>query len=107
MKLTIRLFAFLLYVPCTGVAQDLPSFVRITSDTVAHEHASTGGVSWVDFDGDGDYDLFVANGYDVSAEVAVPQTNWLYENRAGRFVALENRLSADSGFSSGSAWAWR
>lgn len=69
------------------------------------DRASTGGISCIDFDNDGDEDMFVTNGYDVSKNENTPQTNWLYENRNGTFVQLENKLSEDKGFSSGSAWA--
>ena len=69
------------------------------------ERASTGGISWVDFDNDGDDDAFVTNGYDVSASNPSPQTNWLYANNNGTFSRVENKLSQDQGFSSGSAWA--
>jgi hypothetical protein len=81
-------------------------FTRITDSPVATDAASTGGVSWADFDGDGDLDLFVTNGYDVSAEEAVPQKNRLYRNAGdGTFsVVSEGPLARDDGFSSGSTW---
>ncbi len=79
-------------------------FSRITTGPVATDRASTGGVSWVDYDGDGDLDLFVANGYDVSAEQSIPQPNRLYQNQgAGRLVSVPSPLE-EAGFSSGSAW---
>jgi hypothetical protein len=85
--------------------EQAPKFVLVTDTALMAERASTGGVTWVDFDGDGDDDAFVTNGYDVSAETAVPQTNVLYENVNGVLEPLDNELSAASGFSSGSAWA--
>lgn len=82
-----------------------PSFTRVTDDPLTTDRASTGGVTWADFDGDGDDDVFVANGYDVSADPPAPQMNQLYENTGGRFRPLPTSLSDDGSFSSGSAWA--
>jgi len=81
-------------------------FSRITTGPVATDAASTGGVSWVDFDADGDLDLFVTNGYDVSAENAEPQKNRLYRNDGGgTFTPVKSgALAEDDGFSSGSTW---
>ena len=50
-------------------------------------------------------DLFVTNGYDVSADPPAPQMNQLYENVGGRFRPFSSSLSDDASFSSGSAWA--
>ena len=86
-------------------AQAGPSFVLVADTELMVERASTGGITWVDFDGDGDDDAFVTNGYDVSNSPAVPQPNRLYENVDGHFVGLRNELAEDAGFSSGSAWA--
>jgi len=86
-------------------AQNDPRFVLVLQTPILEDRASTGGVTWIDFDGDGDDDIFVTNGYDVSASTAIPQGNRLYENVGGRFVRMRNRLSEDAGFSSGCAWA--
>ncbi len=80
-------------------------YKRIHNLTFNLNRASTGGISCIDFDNDGDEDLFVTNGYDVSSDMPVPQTNWLYENNNGTFTQLKNNLSDHEGFSSGSAWA--
>jgi hypothetical protein len=81
-------------------------FTRITDSAPATDAASTGGVSWVDFDGDGDLDLFVTNGYDVSAEEATAQKNRLYRNDGDGVLSVvtEGPLIEDDGFSSGSTW---
>ena len=82
------------------------AFERLTSGPVVTDRASTGGVSLVDYDGDGDPDLFVTNGYDVSAEAPEPQLNRLYRNDGGVFVPVtEGPLVEDQGYSSGSTWA--
>ena len=84
--------------PQTFVAVDLPP---VTSD-----RASTGGISFTDYDGDGDPDIYVTNGYDVSSPDPRPQANRFYENSHGRFVARAiTGLDDVEGFSSGSAWA--
>jgi len=82
-------------------------FRLVTTGPLVEERASTGGVSWVDFDGDGDEDVFVTNGYDVSAPTPSPQKNRLFRNDgAGQFTAVAGGpLAEDDGYSSGSTWA--
>ena len=87
------------------VSAGIPRFVLVPETPLMAERASTGGISWIDFDGDGDDDAFVTNGYDVSRTPAVPQPNRLYENVGGVLRPVRNQLSEGVGFSSGSAWA--
>ncbi|MFW6202650.1 MAG: CRTAC1 family protein, partial [Gemmatimonadota bacterium] len=79
-------------------------FTRVRGVPSAADRASTGGVSWVDYDGDGDEDLYVTNGYTVTEE-PTPEPNRLYRNDGGQLVPVETTpLTADSAFSSGSTW---
>jgi hypothetical protein len=81
-------------------------FVRVDAPPLTTDRASTGGVSFIDYDRDGDADLLVTNGYDVSSEEPAPQENVFYENAGGRFETREiGGLTDLDGFSSGSAWA--
>jgi hypothetical protein len=81
-------------------------FERLTAGPGVTDRASSGGVSVVDYDGDGDPDLYVTNGYDVSAEEPSPQLNRLYRNDGGTLVPVtEGPLVEDAGYSSGSTWA--
>ena len=82
------------------------AFDCLEIDGVTTDHASTGGVSWVDFDGDGDLDLFVTNGYDVSSPQPVSQPNRLYRNEGGGAFSrvTEGPLANSAGFSSGHTW---
>ena len=84
--------------PHLFVVADMPP---LTSD-----RASTGGISFTDYDGDGDADIYVTNGYDVSDPDPGPQANRFYQNSQGQFEArsIEGLTDVD-GFSSGSAWA--
>jgi hypothetical protein len=92
----------------SSLSQDdgAPSFTRVTAGALTQDRASTGGVSWVDFDDDGDLDLYVTNGYDVSAAEPSPQANRLYLNDGdGRFTSVTSGpLVSDSSYSSGSTW---
>ena len=81
-------------------------FVAVDLPPLTSDRASTGGVSFIDYDDDGDSDLFVTNGYDVSSQDPSPQTNRFYENSQGRYEARTvDGLTDMDGFSSGSAWA--
>jgi len=81
-------------------------FVHVDMPPLTSDRASTGGVSFTDFDGDGDADLFVTNGYDVSVADPAPQPNAFYENIEGSYVAQSfDGLTDLDGFSSGSTWA--
>jgi hypothetical protein len=81
-------------------------FVAVELPPLTSDRASTGGVSFTDFDGDGDADLFITNGYDVSSKEPAPQANRFYENVQGRFEARTiDGLTDLDGFSSGSTWA--
>lgn len=92
--------------PARPEGTEAPRFVRVTGGAPVADRASTGGVSWADADADGDADLFVTNGYDVTAAEPVQQGNRLYRNEGrGRLVPADGGpLPADSGFSSGSTW---
>lgn len=84
---------------------DTLTFTRIMTGPVATDRASSGGVAWIDFDGDGDPDLFVSNGYDVSSATRVPQDNRLYRNVGdGVFERVASDLDTN-GFTGSSTWA--
>ena len=81
-------------------------FVAVDMPPLTSDRASTGGISFVDYDSDGDPDIYVTNGYDVSSPEPGPQANLFYENSQGRFESRPIEGLADvEGFSSGSAWA--
>lgn len=81
-------------------------FVDVVLPPLTSDRASTGGVSFIDYDHDGDSDLFVTNGYDVSSQDPSPQANRFYENTQGRYEERTiDGLTDVDGFSSGSAWA--
>jgi hypothetical protein len=81
-----------------------PTFERIPVPGLTDHHASTGGVSWADIDGDGDHDLLVTNGYDVSAPPA-GQPNRLYRNDGGSLVLVTvGPLAESASISSAATW---
>ena len=88
------------------VASSPGLFVTANMPPLTSDRASTGGVSFADFDNDGDPDIYVTNGYDVSSPDPAPQSNRFYENVQGRFERREIHGLVDvEGFSSGSVWA--
>lgn len=96
-------FLVLLPYPHRALAQGL-HFTRLTEGPIPTDRASTGGIAWIDYDGDGDLDVFMTNGYDVSAESPVPQNNQLYRNEGnGQWTRVPTAL-AEGGFTASSAW---
>ncbi len=96
---------FLLQCSTTDKHNDL-RFEALPIKHLTSHHASTGGVSWIDYNQDGWMDLFIANGYDVRKNPPEPQPNYLYRNEGnGQLVLVEDSpLTAASGFSSAAAW---
>ena len=94
---------------CQPLQREAPGerqFIAVDLPPLSADRASTGGVSFTDHDGDGDADLYVTNGYDVSTQDPEPQANRFYENVGGDYAARSiDGLTDLDGFSSGSAWA--
>lgn len=74
------------------------SFTRLTSGDLVNDQGESRGASWADYDNDGDFDLFVANGQQ--------QANFLYQNQGnGAFVKITSgALVTEAASSQGSSW---
>ncbi len=72
-------------------AQTNPTFTKITTGPVATDYEDSWGCVWIDYDVDGDVDLFVANGLWVGN-----QTNALYRNDGnGIFTRMTAATAGD------------
>lgn len=105
-RLSILAWAASLFLDPASVAaqsSDALLFVPVEEGPHVNDPTSSGGALWLDADGDGDPDLFVPGGYDVSGSDPVPFPNRLYLNdgRGGFVVARASRLHEDQGYSSG------
>lgn len=65
----------LIAVLCGGLAAQ--NFTAITTGPLVSDGGRSGGLAWIDYDGDGRLDLYVANGN------LNPQANFLYRNLGG------------------------
>lgn len=103
---TLGLIGITVFGTGTPPPRSVVQFNRVTTGAAATDRASTGGVAWIDIDGDGDLDLFVTNGYDVSKRPTTPQADRLYLNdgRGHLTPAPSGPLSSDTAYSSGQAW---
>lgn len=74
------------------------SFTKETNSLVTTSGGNSHGSSFVDFDNDGDLDLYVSNDNE--------ENNFLYANDGGgTFTAIQNSITSDGGNSLGAAWA--
>ncbi len=75
-------------------------FTPVASPAIAGHVSFSTGATWVDFDGDGDLDLYVTTGF------AADINNVLYRNDAGSFVRVTGvPLVLDNSDSACSTWA--
>lgn len=82
-----------------GDSAQIGTFTRVLTSAVATDVMPSFACNWIDFDNDGDVDLFVANGN--------AQPNALYRNDGGLlFTRITNNvLATDAATSRAAAWA--
>jgi enediyne biosynthesis protein E4 len=75
-------------------------FTKITSGPMVNDGGDSRAVNWIDYDNDGDVDLFVTNGPQQG------QNNFFYENNGdGTFTKITNiAITQDGKASDGSSW---
>lgn len=71
-------------------------FTKITTSPFSNDIGDSSGASWIDYDGDGDLDLFVSNRNSA---------NYLYRNNGDGSFAKASAGSLTSNRSTGSSWA--
>ncbi len=81
----------------TGSAQ---IFTKITSGPMVNDGGDSRAVNWIDYDNDGDVDLFVTNGPQLG------ENNFFYENNGdGTFTKIDTiAIVMDDKASDGSSW---
>jgi hypothetical protein len=84
-------------------------FVDVSSETgVGSSGVTTLGATWVDFDGDGDVDLYLSNygRADMDNPESTGEPNQMFQNENGIFTDVTAQSSlGNPGHSSGSVWA--
>jgi hypothetical protein len=80
------------------------TFTRVDSSPVMEDYSYSVGSAWVDYDNDGDLDLYVASGWGPTSNTR--QVNLFYENDgSGNFTKVTDvAIVADSGWAYGCAW---
>jgi enediyne biosynthesis protein E4 len=75
-------------------------FTKITSEPMVNDGGDSRAVNWIDYDNDGDVDLFVTNGPQQG------ENNFFYENNGdGTFTKITNiAIAQDGKASDGSSW---
>ncbi|HSG99586.1 MAG TPA: FG-GAP-like repeat-containing protein, partial [candidate division Zixibacteria bacterium] len=79
------------------------TFTEVVAGDIVSDPSWSVGSSWIDYDNDGDLDMFVSNGYHT---VGAKQVDFLYSNNGdGTFAKVTGiELVSDSGWSYGHSW---
>ena len=74
------------------------AFEKVTNDPITNTSALAVGVSWADYDADGDFDVFIANNAN--------QADLFFQNNGdGSFTRKENKITQSDVRASSSGWA--
>ncbi|MBS0189725.1 MAG: CRTAC1 family protein [Phycisphaerales bacterium] len=105
----LRTFLFLLFATATASAGQPAPEIRFSPVEAGHltaDHKSTGGVSMLDIDRDGNLDILITAGYDVSKRPERQPSRLYWGDGKGNFTLDEhNPLTEAITFGSGSTWA--
>jgi hypothetical protein len=71
----MRVYIILLFIVSAIGATYAQMFTKITSGPMVNDGGDSRAVNWIDYDNDGDVDLFVTNGPQQGAN------NFFYENK--------------------------
>ncbi len=95
----LRFTFFLFTLLFASLAVNAQSFTKITDQIIASDGGDSRSVNWIDFDDDGDLDLFVSNGHSPATR------SFLYRNDEGTFVKItEGAIAANPARSDGASW---
>lgn len=94
-----KLFFFLVLIFTSSLSQ-AQLFTKITTGPMVNDAGDSRAVNWIDYDNDGDLDLFVTNGPSPG------QNNFFYENNGDEtFTKIDSLIiNMDNSASDGSSW---
>ncbi|MBL8885556.1 MAG: CRTAC1 family protein [Phycisphaerales bacterium] len=99
-------FAIACLLSTRGFASAQIALTPIDAGHLTSDHKSNGGVSMLDFDGDGNADILVTAGYDVSKKPERQPSRLYWGNGKGQFSLDENNTLTNAiTYGSGSTWA--
>ena len=99
-KPLVFIFTFLTSLLINQLTLNSQSFTKVTSGSFVNDGGASRSVNFVDYDNDGDLDLFVSNGKRFG------QVSFLYRNEGGNFTRLFGTMPFNDSLPfDGSSWA--